>query len=334
MDGTRISARRSICPEALIAVRSASPVLVSILTPTLNQNQFINTALSSVARQRHPSIEHIVIDGGSTDGTRDALRRARPSLRWISEPDGGMYDALNRGLAMATGDIIGYLNSDDAYFPWAVDSAVSAFEDRPDVDVIFGDGVRIDEESATQELRLLPPFDRQALAHRGSLIQPAVFWRRGLTDRIGHFDDQLQFVGDLDYWLRAGETGTIAHVEEVLAVDRMHQRALSQARKVEMAAEERSVRASHGADLDTTPGRRTAAWAARREKIWARRLSLRFLTASVRHDSTGPWNRFLTDGDVEVSRLRLIGGQIPRIGYPLLRSSVRSGLAERLLRGG
>lgn len=313
---------------------TAPQLTVSIVTPTLNQRQFVGSALGSVAGQTHPAVEHVVIDGGSTDGTQDLLRDAGARIRWVSESDRGMYDALNRGLAMATGDILGYLNSDDAYFPWTAQTVVSAFEARPDVEVLFGDGVRIEDETGVQELRLLPPFDRTALAHKGSLLQPAVFWRRRLIERIGTFDERLRFVGDLDFWLRASETGAIAHVDEVLAVDRIHAEALSQARQAEMAVEERSMRKAHGVELDSPGAQRRLAWAGRREKAWARRLWLRFLRASLRPTPTERWAYFLTEGDVQISRTRLLAGQVPRIGYPLLRGAVRSGLADRLLRGG
>ncbi len=178
---------------------------VSIVTPTRNQAAFIEHALRSVAAQTYAPIEHVVVDGVSTDGTVDVLRRHEADgLRWVSEPDSGMYEAVNKGLTMATGEILGYLNSDDALLPWAVEAVVAAFEARPDVDIVYGDGVRLDERTGAQRLRLFPPFDRAAIAAFESLMQPAVFWRRRLTDRIGPFDASLRFVGDLDYWLRAG----------------------------------------------------------------------------------------------------------------------------------
>ena len=107
--------------------------LVSIVTPTLNQRRFIESALRSVSNQTYPRIEHVVVDGGSSDGTIDLLRRAEsPSFQSISEPDRGMYEAINKGLRLANGEIVAYLNSDDAYLPWAVEAMVHAFEGRPD----------------------------------------------------------------------------------------------------------------------------------------------------------------------------------------------------------
>ena len=107
--------------------------LVSIVTPTLNQAEYLGRTLGSVRRQTYPRIEHFVVDGGSTDATLHVLRAAESSagMRWVSEPDDGMYDAINKGISRTTGEIVGYLNSDDLYFPWAVEAAVRVFESRP-----------------------------------------------------------------------------------------------------------------------------------------------------------------------------------------------------------
>jgi GT2 family glycosyltransferase len=242
-----------------------------------------------------------------------------------------MYDAVNKGVALARGEILGYLNSDDAYLPWAVESIVAAFAARPAVDVLYGDAIRIDETKQTQELRLLPPFDRASLAHFGSLIQPAVFWRRRVMERVGGFDDRFQFVADLDYWLRAASSGGIDHIDEVLAVDRVHEAALSTVRREEMALEELAMRHRHGIDIETDKGRAGRTSAIRRDKAWARWLWIRFLRASL---ATGPsrrWNRFLTDGAVHVPFVRIVFGQLPRIGYRLLRTSVSSSVAAAIL---
>ena len=115
--------------------------LVSIVTPTLNRADSIGDVLASVAAQTHGSIEHIIVDGGSTDGTVEVVERfsrtARYPIRWISEPDTGMYDAINKGLRMARGDVVAYLNSDDLYFPWSVETAVRTLQEG--CDFVFGD---------------------------------------------------------------------------------------------------------------------------------------------------------------------------------------------------
>src|SRR5438034_1177291 len=157
---------------------------------------------------------------------------ASAGIRWMSGPDDGMYDAVNKGLATASGDILAYLPSDDAYLPWAIETIVDRFASRPRLDLAFGDGITIEEDFGTQILRLYAPFDRISLANHASLMQPAVFWRRRLHERLGGFDARMRYVADLDYWLRAAAAGaTMAHVAEVIALERVHEGRLSSARR-------------------------------------------------------------------------------------------------------
>jgi glycosyltransferase involved in cell wall biosynthesis len=281
---------------------------VSIVTPTLNQARFLQRTLDSVRAQTYPVTEYIVVDGGSTDGTLDILAREveRSAIQWTSGPDGGMYEAVNKGLAMTRGDIMGYLASDDAYLPWAIEAVVDAFVSRPKADLVFGDGITVEEDSGTQILRLYAPFDRVSLAIHASLLQPAVFWRRRLFDRLGGFDTRMRYVADLDFWLRAAATGAvIAHVDEVLAAERVHERRLSTARRGAMHREEQAMRASHaGGDLSLAARDR----AVRRYRRWQRWLWLRFLLASTFRQTPGPWHRFLRDGQVTVDGRRILSG--------------------------
>jgi len=310
--------------------------LVTIVTPSLNQGRFIGEAIRSVAAQTYDQVEHLVVDGGSTDGTLDVLSRAEldDGLRWVSEPDRGMYEAINKGVRQARGDVLAYLNGDDAYLPWAVETAVAVFETRPDVSLVYGDGLRVDVATGKQRLRLFPPFDRPSLANLGSLMQPTVFWRSSLGGLIGTFDDELRYVGDLDYWLRASAVGTAAHVDEVLALERTHPGSLSESQAVAMATEDRIMRRRHGADAETLEGRVEMARAIRRYKIWQRRLWLRFLAASRSRNDSGPWGRFLSHGQLTISPARILLGQLPRSGDRFLPNSVRSQLAMDIFEEG
>jgi len=304
--------------------------LVSIVTPTLNQAHFLEPTLRSVRAQTYPAIEHIVVDGGSTDGTLDILRREaeRGSIRFMSEPDGGMYEAVNKGLALATGEILAYLNSDDAYLPWAVEAVVDRFAARPDADLVYGDGVKVEAETGIQRLRLFPPFDLVSLANHESLMQPAVFWRRRLYERIGSFDAGLRFVADLDYWLRAAAADArIVHLDEVIAVERIHAARLSSAQRDTMAAEGREMRFRH-AGAAGGPAARERAVA--RHRRWQRRLWLRFLAASVVRRSSGPWHRFLAEGQVRIRPLRALRLSLS-YRYGRLRNAVVSRLAADVL---
>jgi len=330
---------------------------VSVVTPTLNQAPFLDAALRSVRAQSYGNIEHIVIDGGSTDGTLDLLRAAAGeagsaagaagaagaahdgttgsgALRWLSEPDSGMYDAVNKGLALAKGDVLVYLNSDDAWLPWAVETVMRVFERRKDIELVYGDGIKIEEETGAQRLRLFPPFDRASLANYESLMQPAVFWRRSLYERVGGFDSGMRFVADLDYWLRAAAAGAgIAHVNEVLAIERIHAGRLSSAQKDAMSAEDLSMRARHAGDQGGPEGRKRAA---ERDSSFVVLLFRRFLIAAYLRRAPVPlpypWKQFLKRGEVKVRWRKVWLGSKP-YQRKALRNAVVSGLAARVLQG-
>jgi GT2 family glycosyltransferase len=312
------------------APSTAASTAVSIVTPTLNQARYLPATLASVQAQTYPVAEHIVVDGGSTDGTLEILERAAAAsnIRWSSGPDTGMYEAVNKGLATARGDILAYLPSDDAYLPWTIEEIVKAFARRPDIDLLFGDGVSVRPDSGIQTLRLYPPFHRRSLLNHASLLQPAVFWRRRLFERIGGFDASLRYVADLDYWLRSAAAGaSIAHVDEILAVERVHDERLSSAQSEVMRREELAMRARHGsAGPDSAAKRRAAA----RNLRWQRWLWLRFLVASSIRTVPGPWHRFLREGDVTVRRRRALGGLLPR-RQKRWRGAMESRLAAKIL---
>jgi len=196
--------------------------LVSIITPSYNQGHFIQYTINSIRKQTYPRLEHIIVDGASTDNTLDVIRANEGSynMRWLSEPDDGMYDAINKGLQLAFGDIIAYLNCDDMYFPWSAASAVQALRDTP---LIYGDVVRLDLEAGTTTLASIPPFISAYYRALGFIFQPAVFFRRDVLERMGPFDQQLRYLGDVEYWLRCDKHGIKPKkLWECLAIERMH----------------------------------------------------------------------------------------------------------------
>jgi glycosyltransferase involved in cell wall biosynthesis len=197
----------------------------------LNSADTLPLTLSSVAAQTYPNIEHIVVDGGSTDGTVDVLRTYRSAipLRWVTESDSGMYAAINKGIALARGDILSYLNSDDYYLPWSAECAVRALSGG--AEVVFGDALFLTKRDGIPvscRLQFYPRFDARMYAHEVVMAQATVFWRREVVERAGAFDDQLRYSGDFEYWLRAAAAGfRYMHVREVLAVAVEHEKALS-----------------------------------------------------------------------------------------------------------
>jgi GT2 family glycosyltransferase len=204
---------------------SGDQPLVSIITPVLNREAMIGRCLTSVAKQTYPRVEHIIVDGGSTDGTLDVIRsfeRTHP-VRWISGSDEGMYDAINKGLNLARGDVLAYVNSDDLYFPWTLEVAARALDRGRDV--VYGDLAVMRERKAGRRffLQYYPSFDRTHYTYEAALGQPSVFWTRSVIDRIGLFDASYQLIGDCEYWLRAARSGmTLRPVNEVLAVQVEH----------------------------------------------------------------------------------------------------------------
>lgn len=289
--------------------------LVSIVTPTMNRRDLLAWTLRSVRSQGYPDLEHIVVDGGSTDGTLELLaefERTHP-LRWISEPDSGMYEAINKGLRIANGEILAYLNSDDLYFPWTVEVVVDAFRRHPLADIVFGDAIRLDELRGDLLPIFTPPFDPRMTAAHGSLVQPTVFFRSRLVSDIGPFEESLRYVADLDYWLRASRGHRLHHVEEFLAVDRVHGGALSQTRRLEMADEDRRMRRGHAASLNQ-PGR-AAILSRLRSGMWRRRQWLRFVRSTrTRPATAGPWHQLIDAARPRVSVRDAVLALAPRTG--------------------
>lgn len=200
--------------------------LVSIVTPSYNQGRYIQATLDSVLKQDYTRLEHLVMDGGSSDETLDILRNYTDTrLQWVSEPDKGQTDALNKGLRRATGDILAYLNSDDLYLPGAVAFAVDYFDKHPEVAVIYGDCQSLD--AAGQEIQPSlkgQPFNLRLLfTTRLDMPQPTVFWRRRVLEGVGFFDESLHYTMDYDYWLRMVVAGfQPMYVPGYRAAFRMH----------------------------------------------------------------------------------------------------------------
>ena len=183
---------------------------VSIVTVAFNSASTIVDTLDSVSRQIYPDIEHFVIDGGSSDGTVDLVRaRAERVSKFVSEPDSGIYDAMNKGLRLCTGDIIGFLNSDDIYSSdETVSSIVAAFDDAG-VDAVHGDLVYVRREDPCFVVRhwRATPFSPGAFSLAWSPAHPTFYVRRSVIDRVGEFNTSYKVASDLDFMLRVLEVG-------------------------------------------------------------------------------------------------------------------------------
>jgi len=196
--------------------------LVSVVTPSLNQAQYLREAIESVRAQTYPHIEHIVVDGGSTDGTLDILA-GYDGLRWVSEPDRGQSHGLNKGFSMAAGEIFGWLNADDAYPRDAVREAVAVLA-AGEVDLLYGDITRMNDDGVNpRRIRTRPTWDLWTEANFGcGIFSPAVFFTRTAYEAVGGVDESLHLTMDYDLWLKIGRRFGVRHVDSVLGVQRIH----------------------------------------------------------------------------------------------------------------
>jgi len=205
--------------------------LVSVLTPSFQQAAWLGDNLGSVAAQTYPRIEHVVADGGSTDGSVELLhaeaeRRAAssgPALRWSSGPDEGQADAVNRAFAESTGEIIGWINSDDAYVdPRVIADVVAHFRAHPDVDVVYGHCLQVAADGAFIQVLWAPPYDEALLRTVDIISQPGAFIRRRALGEV-MLDTSFHFAMDYELWLRLQAAGSgFSRIDRVVGIDRQH----------------------------------------------------------------------------------------------------------------
>jgi glycosyltransferase involved in cell wall biosynthesis len=192
--------------------------LVSIVTPSYNKATFIEETILSVRKQTYSNIEHIVVDGGSKDGTIDILRKHRDILTWVSEPDKGQSDAINKGWKMAKGEILGWLNADDTYQPWAVETAVKFLIAHQDVSMVYGQCNIINEYGKVIGQHPATEFNlSDMVCGRDMVPQATVFLRARVLDAIGYLDTNLHMAMDVDLWIRIGLKFKIEYIPELLA---------------------------------------------------------------------------------------------------------------------
>jgi hypothetical protein len=232
----------------------ASRPLVSVVTPSFNQAQFIEETLRSVELQQYRPIHQIVIDGGSTDGTVELLKKWEAAehdpgytFEWISEPDRGHADALNKGFDRVRGEFVGWLNSDDVYFDReVVSTSVATFHRRPDVDVVHGEVALITKNSGLQMIWCMPQFNYER-ALRGYIIpQPTVLFRRCVTDKH-RLNPALKVAIDHIYWLQIGREHKFRKIHRVQAGDRDHKARISRMSNVALMETAGKACAAYGA---------------------------------------------------------------------------------------
>lgn len=198
------------------------PPTVSIITPSFNQGNFIGQTIDSVLEQDYPSIEYIVVDGGSTDNTHDILKQYEDRIQWISEPDSGQANAINKGFGMASGEILFWLNSDDILLPGAVSRVMACFRENPAAGLVYGQCRYIDECGEVVGRFPTEPFDFKRLAMFTFIPQPSTFFRRTAYEASGGLDETLRYSLDFDLWVKITRSHTAVYLPEILSAYRLH----------------------------------------------------------------------------------------------------------------
>jgi glycosyltransferase involved in cell wall biosynthesis len=240
-------------------------LLASIVTPTFNRGDFIEKNILSIKNQDYPLIEHIVIDGLSTDGTVDILKKYEGTynLRWISEKDKGCADAMNKGFAMATGDIVCWLDSDDIYLPGTIRQVVNMFEVKPQIDALFGNILVADEGGDIISYDKKAHVNVDALLYNGMTMSPqATFWRKELHQKVGGLDDSYLRCSDHDFFIRLCLAGAkFHHINRYLSVYGVHSKQLT--RDVGILKKEQLEIARKYWDKNLTP-----------QSLWIKRMNI------------------------------------------------------------
>ena len=256
--------------------------LVSVITPSFNQARYLEAAIQSVLGQDYPRIEFILIDGASTDGSVEIIKKHESGLAyWVSEKDSGQAEAINKGLARATGEIVAWLNSDDYYLPEAVSSVVKVFEENPDVVMVYGDVLAVEKQGRAINVLKSRQLSLEDLLCFQIIGQPAVFFRREAYEKTGGLDITFHFLLDHHLWIRIARQGEILHIPQILAAARYHAEAKNRAKAAQFGPEAFRI-------LDWVKGQpgltETVSRVERRARASAHRVDARYLL-----DGGEPW---------------------------------------------
>ncbi len=234
--------------------------VISVVTPSYNQGRFIDETIRSVISQEGDFfIEYLIMDGGSTDESVDIIKKYDRLIkegkwplkcrgieyRWVSERDRGQADAVNKGLKIAKGEVLGWLNSDDTYLPGALGKALRYFEGNSDVMMVYGEGYHIDESGSIMERYPTEPFDREKFARVCFICQPTVFFRKRVFKEVGPLDAGLQYCMDYEYWMRISERLKIGFLPEYLANSRLYPETKTMSKRVEAYREAKETVKKH-----------------------------------------------------------------------------------------
>lgn len=223
---------------------------ISIITVSFNQGQFIEDNILSVINQNYPNIEHIIIDASSTDGTLDILKKYDKFLNWVSEPDKGQSDGLNKGFKKATGDIIGWFNSDDRIASGALHKVSTFFMNNPDEIAVVGDQIIIDEEGAALKTIKSRSYSFDYLLnHAKGITQNSTFFKRSVFDQTGYLDEDVHYAMDRDLFIRIAKVKTMPYIADSLGEFRIQKNSKTAEGSYYFAKDLIKVRKKYGGDV-------------------------------------------------------------------------------------
>jgi glycosyltransferase involved in cell wall biosynthesis len=224
--------------------------LVSIVTPSFNQARYLEATLRSVLGQDYPNMEYLVVDGASSDGSIEIIRRYADRLTWwVSEKDSGQSEAINKGLHRARGEFIGWLNSDDLYLPGAVSAAVKVFQSHPQAGLVYGDAQAIDADGKPFNVMRARQYSLADLMAFNIICQPAAFMRRSVLEEAGYLDPAYQLLMDNLLWMCMALKAPIVYTPQTWAAARYHDQAKNRTRGAAYGKEARRLIA----DLQSRP---------------------------------------------------------------------------------
>ena len=205
-------------------MKSLEQPLVSIITPSYNQANFLEETIRSVLDQGYPNLEYIIVDGGSTDGSLEIIQKYADRLAWwVSEPDQGQTDAINKGFSQAKGEILAWLNSDDTYLPAAVAEAVGYLQAHPEIGTVYGDANLIDDEgNVIGKFPAKQTDNRRLMRGYVHVPQQATFFRAELWRKVGPLDPTFFFAMDYDLWVRLSQHAPLKYYSRLWANFRLH----------------------------------------------------------------------------------------------------------------